>query len=392
MSNETSRDDDAVVKPQVIDLEAEEVKVEGEDSSQVHDAPPRTELPPHKQAPPRKQRGSMIWVAVAAIIGLAAGGWLYRDVLSTYLPTDEMTALRSRIEVLEANGRTLGEQLQAVSQSSDAAAQATAGVEQTIREVSSGVADTRARIEAFEGRVAAAEQAVQAANSDLDALRAAVSSGAGAGQGAGPVDSAALAAIGQRIEALEKDVASLKSRGSAGEASGATAALSQSLADLKAKIAAGAAFQGEYDRIARMVPAAAGLEVLSVHAATGLPAASGLAAELRAAIPDLPQPDPPAPPAESSYWDSIWSALSGIITIRDIGETDWPRLAETAAAAAESGDLAQSIALIDTAEGSAPAALLQWRDRAAARIRLEGALDTVSQAVLRQIAAIGGAQ
>jgi hypothetical protein len=37
-------------------------------------------------------------------------------------------------------------------------------------------------------------------------------------------------------------------------------------------------------------------------------------------------------------------------------------------------------------------ALVQWRDRAAARLQLEAALAEVSDAVLRQIAALGGAQ
>ena len=37
-------------------------------------------------------------------------------------------------------------------------------------------------------------------------------------------------------------------------------------------------------------------------------------------------------------------------------------------------------------------ALVQWRDRAAARLQLEAALAEVSDSVLRQIAALGGAQ
>jgi hypothetical protein len=67
-------------------------------------------------------------------------------------------------------------------------------------------------------------------------------------------------------------------------------------------------------------------------------------------------------------------------------------LAEKASAFAEAGDLPQAIALIDAAEGAKPSAISQWRDRAVARLKLEAALDTVSQAVLRQIAALGGAQ
>ena len=62
-----------------------------------------------------------------------------------------------------------------------------------------------------------------------------------------------------------------------------------------------------------MVPAAAGLDVVAADAAEGLPDAKGLAAELRAAIPALPQPE--APPAEDdSYFGTLMKSLSGIIT------------------------------------------------------------------------------
>ena len=79
-------------------------------------------------------------------------------------------------------------------------------------------------------------------------------------------------------------------------------------------------------------------------------------------------------------------------TVRDIGESDWPQLAEKAAALAEAGDLPQAIDVIDQAEGAKPASLSNWRDRAAGRLALLAALDQVDQAVLRQIAQQGGAQ
>jgi hypothetical protein len=384
MSDESKSDDNSPVKPQVIDLEAEDVTVESD--------PPREEpsAPPPHTPPRRKSGGSATWIIAALVLGLIGGGWLYRDVLSTYLPTDEMTALKGRIDVLEANGKTQGEQLLAVSQSSDAASTLASGLDKAVKDVAAGVADAQSRIRGFETRIAETEKALKSAKADLDALRSAVSSGASSG--AGPVDSAALAAIGQRIDALEKDMASLKSRGGAGDGATATAALSQALSDIKAKIASGVAFADEYDRIARMVPAAAGLDVLAAHASAGLPDAPGLGAELRATIPALPKPAAENAPAGDSYWDTIWGALSGIITIRDIGEADWPTLAEKASAFAEAGDLPQAIALIDAAEGAKPSAISQWRDRAVARLKLEAALDTVSQAVLRQIAALGGAQ
>ncbi len=117
---------------------------------------------------------------------------------------------------------------------------------------------------------------------------------------------------------------------------------------------------------------------------------NGDAAALRAAIPALPQAE--APPADdNSYFGTLMNSLSGIITIRPIGDTDWRQVAEKAAAFADSGDITQAIHVIDGAEGEKPMALTQWRDRAAARLQLEAAVSQVSEAVLRQIAASGGA-
>jgi hypothetical protein len=104
-----------------------------------------------------------------------------------------------------------------------------------------------------------------------------------------------------------------------------------------------------------------------------------------------PQPQAPAAP-DNSYLGSLMDSLSSIVSIRAIGETDWPGVAGQALSFAESGDLNQAIAVIDAAEGDKPMALVQWRDRAAARLQLEAALAEVSDAVLRQIAALGGGQ
>ena len=67
-------------------------------------------------------------------------------------------------------------------------------------------------------------------------------------------------------------------------------------------------------------------------------------------------------------------------------------MAEKCASLAEVPDLNQAIGIIDATEGDKPTAISQWRDRAAARLKLEAALDQVSQAVLRQISSLGGAQ
>ena len=184
-------------------------------------------------------------------------------------------------------------------------------------------------------------------------------------------------------------MASLKTVSTPSDQTAATATLSQSLSDLKAKIASGASYRDELERISRMVPAAAGLDTLSANANEGLPTAAGLAAELTALIPLLPKPEIELPSSENSYLDSFWNAMKGVITIRRIGDTDWPDLAAKCAALAESGDLAQAIEKIDKAEGAKPSALSGWRDRAAKRIALEAALEETSQAVLRQITSLG---
>lgn len=368
------------VKPQVIDLQAEDVTVAD---------PAGTESPPDdagRPAPPtsKTKSGAGKWIALALALGLGAGGWAYRDLLSGYLPSDAMLALQSRVDVLEANGRTQTEQLVAIDQTAAAARKAAEGLDQAVKDAAATAGQAGADIAGLGDRLAAQDKAIAQLRGDLDALRTAASSG----NGGGPVDSAALVALGQRIDALEKDMASLKSKGGSGDAD-ATAALSQALSDLKAKVAAGVPYNAEYERVARMVPAAPGLDVLALNADAGLPDAAGLAAELRAAIPSLPAPATAPDPQEESYFDWAWDLLSGVVTIRDIGDTDWRLVAEKSASLAEAGDLPQAIDLIDTAEGAKPAAIANWRDRVAGRLALLKALNETEEAVLRQLAAQG---
>ena len=411
-------EDKGAARPQVIDLDAEEIRTDAENPP-----PPETGREAERDAEaafrpapadtPRK-KSSAGWIVAALILGLLAGGWLYRSVLASYFPSNQMLALRERVDALETSGSGLASQLAGLKQAADSAAGAAqsaagvaesasseaAGATQQAATASDGIASLGARLDKTDQRIAAAETALKSATSDLGALRNSLSSAPSAStQEAGGVtgqgtDPAALQALAQRIDALEKDVASLKSaaaNATGGDTASVTSTLSQALSDLKAKVAAGTAYAAEYDRVGRMVPAAAGLDTVAGFAAEGLPNAQGLAAELRAAIPALPRPA--AQPAEDdSYLGSLMKSLSGVITIRDIGETDWPAVAEKAAAFAEAGDLNQAVSVIDAAEGEKPMALTQWRDRAAARLQLEAALDQVSEAVLRQITALGGAQ
>jgi hypothetical protein len=375
------QDSQPAPKPQVIDLEAEE----------IGPAPEPKPAPPPPPPPQPKRRGHLGLIA-AVVIGLAAGLLLYRGVLSNYLPSSQMTALKNQVAALETNTADLNAQLAGVRDEAKAAATAATAAKTTAGDAGQAAADAAQQAQGVSQalgdsgtRLTALETAVAALSADLDALR--TSMPATGGLSVTGTDGAAVTALSQRIAALEKDVASLKKSGGG---SSQAQALSQALADLKAKVAAGAPYAAELDRIARMVPAASGLDDVAATAAEGLPDARGLAAELRAAIPSLPRPAA-APPADDGYLGALMDQLSNVITIRPIGETDWPRLAENAAGFADTGDLTQAIAVIDAGEGGKPVELTQWRDRAAARLRLDAGLGQLSDAVLRQITAMGGA-
>ena len=368
----TDEKPESPLKPQVIDLEAEDITVEeaGKPSASPPPAPPISA---------KKFMPLAAWIAIALLIAAIAGGWIYKDVLSSYLPSNELNTARARIDTLEAQTKTLGEQLAAISGASD---QLKTEI-QNATEKSSAAQNTAAALGA---RIASAEAAAQSVKTEVEKLKSAVATG---GTTATTVDNSALAVLAQRLDAVEKDVASLKTVSTPGDQAAATATLSQSLSDLKARIASGASYSAELERISRMVPAAAGLDTLSAHANEGLPTAAGLAAELTSLIPLLPKQEIELPSSENSYLDGFWDAMKSVITIRRIGETDWPDLAAKCAALAESGDLAQAIEKIDKAEGAKPSALSGWRDRAAARIALESALEETSAAVLRQITSMG---
>lgn len=207
-----------------------------------------------------------------------------------------------------------------------------------------------------------------------------------AGGGTG-IDSGALAALTTRLTEIERQLADLKAGSGSGTGS-AAATLRQALSDLRAKIAAGQAYGPELRRITALVPVAGGNAVLEAHAEKGIANGAGLAEELRALIPGLPEAVA-ADEEQGGAWDSFWGAVTSIISIRDVGATDWRQLAGRCADGAAAGDLAGAVSLIDSAEGAAPAALAAWRERAANRLKLEAALPELGAAVERTIAAMG---
>ena len=370
----------------VIDLEAETI-------SDAADAP--VPLPPAKQ----KSR-VVLWGGLAlAVVAALAGGWLYRSYGASLWPTDAMVDLGGRMGVIETTTATLNDQVKGLGGAIDqiktdaamiaASADTAKGDAKSARDESSAAATAAA---ALTGRVEKAESALAAAQSSIAALQSAISGAAVTTTPTAPADTTQFDALALRVAELEKIVAALKSNGAAGPDAETAALLSQTLSDFKAKLANGAPYTDELARLRQLVPAAPGIDDLAASAASGLPTAAMLADQLAKLGPTLPGAAPATAPADDGTWGWITSMLDGIVTVRDIGEANWRDVAARAEGFAAAGNLEQAIDLLSSAEGDMPAALAAWLASARARIAGDDAVEAVSAAVLRQIAALGGAE
>ncbi len=379
--------------PEIIDLGPEAI-VDRDDDMKIDEPaaafePPHTETPfeqaaePSYAAPASRGKRNWVWPLAALLIGTGLGGWLYRDLLSGYFPTPQMSALEQRIAGLEQSSATAGERttaqdrlLEQLKTDIDELEAQQAGSAGENQKIADDIAALGNRVAASGSHVDVLQKELQ----DMKSVAAAITAADGA-----TVEPSSIAPLLMRIEALEKEVAGLKAERSS---TPDTSALSQSLSDLKAKIAAGVAFKDEADRIARMVPAAPGLDILTVHAESGLPNAAQLAQHLRGMKAALPVPETPRTD-EQGYWSKVAGFFDGIIKVKTIAETNWQDAAEKAAVFAESNNLAGAVQLLEASEGETPATLVTWLEQAKQRTMLEDALTATSDAVARQLAAKG---
>lgn len=402
MTTPESNDRDGPVRPPVIDVEAEDVTPATPSEPAEFDEPvsPADPVPPPPPPPPPKRKSHhwrrwgllLLFVAAAAL-----GAWAYRDYGQRFWPSDRMTALDSRVDALEATNKTLNDQLLALGGSIDtlktgetAQGEQLAAAIEAGKNAESALAALKEVVAGSDARFAQAESALNDLRAGLDALKASIAS-AGDNLTVTAPDPAALAALTQRVDAIDAALQTLKSEiGKTDQGADQAALLSQTLADLKAKFATGAPYQDELNRIARLVPAAPGVGMLSTYAASGLPDSQALATELETLLPSLPVPANEADAKTGNeYWDYLVDLFGSVVTVRIVGETDWRDVADRARAYAETNDLPAAISLIERAEGEPPAALAAWRNKAQARLDGEAALNDLAAAVLRELAAKG---
>jgi hypothetical protein len=374
-------------KPDVIDLDADAVEDVTLDDvgDDVGDGAENSGENVAPAAPIAPKKTSLLPVAFAAlVVGSVGGSWLYQDYLARYFPSDEMTALIDKVGALQANATNTEQRTTALERLAGQLKTDVDAMEMKLDTTASGTEQNLAAMQALTPRVENLNAAMNTASADLKSLKAALS--AASVLPGEKSDPAIFASLSARVDALEQDLAKLKA---AKPAVPDGASLVQALADLKARIASGASFQKEYDMISAMVPSAEGLDILQRHAAAGLANAQGLAKEAGALALALPKPAVEAGATEKSYWDSFTELFSDLIVIRNLGDSDWSKIAAKAAALAEANDLAQAIELIDKGEGAVPEALAAWRELAAERLALDAALLKTADAVMRQIAAKG---
>ncbi len=375
-------------KPHVIDLGPEDVVVQP-DAPDMEQVPKAETTGENSAAAPepshRRSRTSFALPLAALALGLVGGGWIYRDYLSSYFPANTVTELSTRLAAMEQSAKTgadssaaLQQQVSGLQTEVQKVNQATATTVQGIEKLNTAEQQISARLQSAEAAMASAQKDVKDLKSTIANLTVIPGTGT-------PTDSAALNDLRQRIETVEKELAAIKN---AKPEISPAAKLTQAMSVLRQKVNAGAAFGSELKELKSLEPDLPNLPQLEAQSLVGMPNATMLADELLAITNKLPTITTDAPP-DNSYGSWIAEQLSGLITIKTVGEPDWQALAKQTASTAATGNLAQAVTELEAAGGTMPPELQAWRDRANARIMLDDTVAKLSGAVMQRIAEKG---
>lgn len=361
-------------------------------NSDIIDIPPENVVDHEAQSksagntsPPPQRNSNILLLGIAGgLIAVSAigGGWAYRDLLSSYFPSDSVLALMQRVDALDAANKESAKKLDAVVGITDEIKSQAGAAQSASEEWKKQLGEIKGANSAFNQSIIELQTAVGDAQSQLKALDERLKNTPATSATA----SADVGAIEQRLTTLEKDLATLKASAGGGVD---TAALNQALAALKGKIADGSAFATELDRVRVSVPAADGINILEKYASQDVANLKALHDQLKTVVAQLPKQEVPAPQPDNSWTGWFSNLFSDVITIRDQGDPDWQILGAKADAYLASGDLAQASSLFDNQPAALPAGLKEWHEAAQARLELDAALEKVSAAVQRRIAAKG---
>ena len=318
--------------------------------------------------------GKGVAVGVLALACAVGGGWLYRDVLSAYLPSNQEQALTARFDELEAAAKENAKKVEAIFAVTEEL-KAKIGAAQAAADKSTKQAGAiSAEQEVLISKLAEAQLAVDNMKVGFEDLK----SRAG---GTGALSAGTSASDTVRMQKLEHDLAELQAAQPIVPDSNA---LNTALNQLKAKAAAGEEFSKQVKALAQLVPAADGLDGVQKEATQGLPSLAQLISTLNIIVDKLPKAAPaPAVTKSNGWFGDITSFFSDLVTVKELGPGLVSDAAAKASAFAASGDLQQAVDALSAVGDGLPADLKDWKDKALRRLRLDAALDRLSASVAK---------
>ncbi len=317
-----------------------------------------------------------IWLRALPFVGLGllcaiGGGWLYRDILAGYFPTEQTRSLTSRVAAIEASSKDNQKRVDAVVALTEELKAKLSGAQAASDKSAKLNLETATLVQGSANEITLLKQELEKISSATADVQARLASGASTTIG-GDIDPALVTRLAQ----LEKQLNAAPAASTVGEIIDQTA----NLKSLKSQIAQGQAFATILAPLARALPAAPGLDVLGVERA-GLVNAASLAAELDSLRVNLPKPS--IQPDDSSWWGSFKGVFSKLVRVRGEPSEDWATAAAKASAFAVAGDLDQASSILTKGSTPAPAPLKAWADKAQRRMKLEKALDAFAASLTR---------
>jgi hypothetical protein len=359
-------------------------RTKGDGTSDIIDIDPDQVVERDSEAKAPAKRNFGRYGAGIAILALSAvaGAWFYKDGLATYFPSDQIRGLQARIEAVEQGDKQIAQKLNAVVGLTDELKSQLTAALTAAEDARKQAVDANTRSSDVNTKISALEKSLGLASASVDELRAKIASGTTM-----TVTSGDSSGLSIRVDKLEKDLASLKNLNA--QAKAESSQLSQSYANLKAKIASGAAYLSELSSIGAMLPAAEGLDVLASDAGKGVLTHQALSVGLKsfAALATKPAEQQTVP--DDSLWGKTAAIFSGLITIRNTGEIDWAPVALQGASLVDEGKLEDAVKLLEQNLNVMPQALQDWRVAAVKRVSADHALEQLGRAVTRQITARG---
>ena len=362
--------------------------INDENKSDIIDIDPETVIenetiitPPSASKNQRKYAGSVL-VALAMLAAAGLGGWFYRNMLSTYLPSDQISSMNLRMDALEAANKTAGQKLDALVGFIDETKSQLAAAQTAAEDARKLATDTKLENGLSSSKLVSVEKSLTEVAKQIDSIKSKV---AVASLGGAPADNSALIS---RLDTLEKSLANTQQNTKAEKANATQ--LSQAVTNLKDKIASGNSFKDEIQLLSQLIPAAEGLDVLSSNADKG----TATQLQLVKAVKDIgsglaPKIEATSEPQDNSWWGTTASIFSGLVTVKTVDAIDWQELALQCGSLVEQGHIDDALKLLNQNLDSLPKPLQDWRILAAKRLSVDTAFEQVNRAVSREILARG---